>query len=76
MADLIIAIVVTGICAFILGFTTANVHKKPVGTLRIDQSDPDEAPYLFLELGEDPRILMQKEYVMLKVNPKSYISHK
>lgn len=76
MADLIIAIVVVGICSFILGFITANVHKKPVGTLRINQSDPDDAPYLFLEMNEDPRVLMQKEYVMLKVNPKSYISHK
>ena len=25
-------------------------HKKPVGTLKVDRSDPTEAPYLFLEM--------------------------
>lgn len=68
-----VAMFVVGI---IVGIMIANKHNKPIGTLRIDQSDPDEAPYLFLELSEDPMKLMSSTYVTLKVNAKNYISHK
>ena len=27
--------------------------EKPVGSLRVDQSDPDSGPYLFLELSHE-----------------------
>ena len=50
--------------------------EKPVGSLRVDQSDPDSGPYLFLELsheGVDARY--KKKYVVLKVNIQDYISH-
>lgn len=72
--------IVVAISAFIFGFMIAliiaNIHRKPVGTLRIDRSDPDDAPYLFLEMAQDPRVLMQRRYVRLKVNTQNYISHK
>ena len=52
-------------------------HKKaPVGTLRIDHSEPDEAPLLFLELSTDPRNIMYEKQVLLDVNTESYLSQK
>ena len=51
-------------------------HDKPVGTLRIDRSEPDEAPLMFLELSTDPRNIVDKKHIMLDVSTKSYLSHK
>lgn len=50
---------------------------KPIGSLRVDQSDPDSDPYLFLEL--DPcgmNDIYNKKSVRLRVKIKNYISHK
>ena len=50
---------------------------KPIGTLRVDSSDPDNGPYLFLEV--DPGRMdniYKKQYVRLRVKIKNYISHK
>lgn len=50
---------------------------KPVGTIRVDHSDPDSGPYLFLELRHGGMETMRKKkYVLFKVNLKSYIPHK
>ena len=49
---------------------------KPIGSLRVDQSDPDSEPYLFLEL--DPggmNDIYKKQSVRLRVKIKNYISH-
>lgn len=52
------------------------VKEKPVGTLRVDQSDPDIGPYLFLELNHGGMETMKKKkYVLFEVNLKSYIPH-
>jgi hypothetical protein len=51
-------------------------HDKPVGTLRIDHSEPEEAPLMFLELATDPRSIMSKKQVVLDVSTESYLSHK
>lgn len=48
---------------------------RSVGSLRIDTSDPDDGPYLFLELSKDVSVVYQKRYVTLKVNTKSFIPH-
>ena len=50
---------------------------NPIGSLRVDQSDPDSEPYLFLEL--DPggmNDIYKKQSVRLRVKIKNYISHK
>lgn len=50
---------------------------KPIGSLRVDSSDPDSGPYLFLEV--DPGRMdniYKKQYVRLRVKIKNYISHK
>ena len=51
-------------------------RKNVVGSLRVDQSDPDSGPYLFLELShKGANAIYKKKYVVLKVNLKDYISH-
>lgn len=63
---------------FILGgfFMYALSGGEAIGTLRIDASDPDDGPYLFLELSKDLNHIRNKKYVTLKVNISDYISRK
>lgn len=59
----------------LLGFWIAHIMKTmPIGTLRVDRSDPD-GTYLFLELhpGGIEEIQRSKR-VVLEVNMKSYLS--
>lgn len=50
---------------------------KPIGSLRVDQSDPDSEPYLFLELSPDGADeIYKKKCVSLRVDLKDYISQK
>ena len=52
-------------------------REKPVGSLRVDESDPDSGPYLFLELDRSGADAIYKQrYVRLRVELKNYISHK
>ena len=45
----------------------AFLHKS-VGDLRIYDSDPDDGPYLFLELNKDVETVSKKKYITLKVD--------
>lgn len=47
-----------------------------VGTLRIDNSDPEDGPYMFLELEKGIGDISSKKHVILKVKQKNFISHK
>lgn len=50
---------------------------KPIGSLRVDQSDPDSEPYLFLELDQGGmNDIYKKQSVRLRVKIKNYISRK
>ena len=52
-------------------------RRDVVGSLRVDQSDPDSGPYLFLELDRSGADAIYKQrYVRLRVELKNYISHK
>ena len=52
-------------------------REKTIGSLRIDESDPDSGPYLFLELDDPPSdAFYEKDYVRLRVDLKNYISQK
>lgn len=75
--DIILAIISACIMGMVLGYviSTHKSNKKPIGTLRVDSSDPD-GPYLFLELATDTDILAKEKYVLLKVDTRSYISQK
>lgn len=55
---------------------TKKMIFSSVGALRIDTSDPDDNPYLFLELSTDLNLVLSQEYVVLKVNTSNYISQK
>ncbi|MBS6180510.1 MAG: hypothetical protein KH921_06955 [Erysipelotrichaceae bacterium] len=49
---------------------------KVIGSLRVDTSDPEDGPYLFLELSKSMDVVAKKKYVILKVNLNSFIPHK
>lgn len=66
-------LLVTG---FVLGIVVARSKmNNSIGSLRIDQSDPD-GPYLFLELNEPIEYVMSQKKVVMSVEVKDYISHK
>ena len=46
---------------------------KSIGTLRIDQSDPTEPPYLFLELDKPAESIIKEKYVLFRVSKKNFI---
>lgn len=61
--------VLIGIGIFIgVVLTVLLFRKNMVGTLLVNTSDPDDAPYLFLELSKDVSDVTNKRYVVLKVN--------
>lgn len=70
--DILIAVILGLVCG--VGITLAVVYNKAIGTLRLDSSDPYEKPYIFLELNSDCGNFLKKKFVVLKVNPKPYIS--
>ena len=65
---------------FLLGFMVGIVSflvyliVRSVGTLRVDQSDPTEQPYLFLELDKSVENIIKEKYVLFKVIKKNFIS--
>jgi len=67
----IIGSVMTAVMVILLVLRNHNF-----GALRIDRSEPNEPPYIFLELYADPSEIMQKKYVMLEVKNEDFITHK
>ena len=49
---------------------------KRSGALRIDHSDPQDGPYLFLELEKGIYDISKRHYILLEVKLKNYYSHK
>jgi len=69
-------IIIFGIGVLIgCALTVIICRMRSVGSLRMDTSDPDEGPYLFLELSKDVGVVYQRKYVTLKVNTNSFIPH-
>lgn len=63
----------------LVGIFVAKVifQEKPIGSLRVDESDPDSGPYLFLELDpSNADAIYKQRYVRLRVELRNYISHK
>lgn len=49
--------------------TILILRKEPIGTLRVDYSDPDSGPYLFLEIPQkNTHLITQKKTVTFKVD--------
>lgn len=53
------------------------IEEQSVGHLRIDRSEPDEPPKPFLEVNSGTTIesISHREFVILKVDNTSYLSH-
>lgn len=75
-----------GLIYFLLGFCFCGVlaivgavlfhDKKYIGTIRVDSSDPEERPYLFLDLNIQPEALYYKDWVICKVDCLDFIPQK
>ena len=68
--------VMCGVIGVLFGFIFAVLlqKRKKIGTLRMDRSDPTEAPYLFLELDPDGmRKINRFKTVVLRVKLENYI---
>ncbi len=50
-------------------------HRRPLGNLRVDRSDPTSEPLLFLELDTDVRTIMCKKWVVFKVRVEDFLPH-
>lgn len=49
--------------------TTLLLVKNPIGTLKVDSSDPDSTPYLFLEIDNGKGYKLQKDkHITLRVD--------
>lgn len=70
-------IVISFIFGIVIGLLVAHYVFRPkqIGSLRIDRSDPDDGPYLFLELEPGGIYKLQhSKYILLKVEERDYIS--
>lgn len=59
-----------------VGVLLKQTKRNVIGTLRVDHSDPQDDPYLFLELNKPLSEFISKKYVRLKVCVKNFISQK
>ena len=74
----LILITIGFILGLAVGYIIAKIFYKdePIGDLRIDESDPEDGPYLFLELKTKPKYFKHRNRVTLNVKAKNYISQK
>ena len=66
-------VIITLVLGFVIGWLS-NM-RQIIGTIRVDNSDPEDGPYLFLELTTGMGKLEHGDIVSFKVNTESYISH-
>lgn len=60
-----------------IGVITMSLLIRSVGVIRIDQSDPDDRPYLFLEINRGCyEKLLRSKKVIFEVRKENYISQK
>lgn len=71
--ELLIGILI-GIISGAIVTNIIYLRQAASGSLRIDQSDPDDKPYLFLELKSAE--VMKKKYVLLHIRRENFISQK
>jgi len=64
---------------FILGVViglllySGYVRRRFVGIIRVDKSDPSDAPYLFLELRKSVQDVEASKYVILQVKVENFV---
>lgn len=69
---------ITFLIGYVLGFLVHKLiaNKATIGFLRVDTSDPEDGPYLFLELHKGMEDVISREYVTLKVKREDLIPRK
>lgn len=72
--EIVIAVVIGVVVGSVL--TVLVMDSLSSGNLRIDQSIPEEDPYLFLELTKSVSMILHKKFVILKVRAEDFIPHK
>jgi MFS superfamily sulfate permease-like transporter len=73
----IVGILIGVSIAILISFIIFKERQTEVGILRIDNSEPTEEPYLFLELSSDGFEKINTSHtVTLKVKKENYLSHK
>jgi hypothetical protein len=75
---ILFAFIITLVFGFICGYVVCKAVSidEPIGDLRVDESDPDDGPYLFLELKSRPESFKHLERVTLNVKAENYISQR
>ena len=70
-------LVITGLACLIIGVFVGRATSRPrlFGNLRVDRSDPDSPPYLFLELATDVGSVISQKYVTFKVRVENFLPH-
>lgn len=76
MTGYIIGSIVGTLIGILSTWLAFRMTRRPMGTLRVDQSDPDDEPYLFLELNSNVDAIKKRKYVIFDVNVENYISQK
>lgn len=67
---------IIGLCAGCI-ITLAVIRKFfTSGILRVDCSDPDDGPYLFLEVSKEISSILNKRFVIFTVCLKDFFPHK
>lgn len=74
--EILIAVIISSIVSSLVTIWLRKDYDKVVGTLRIDSSDPEDAPYMFLELNRGTGDVSRRKVVTLKVSTESYLSRK
>lgn len=72
--DIIIAVIVGAIAGMLI--TLLIFSTISAGNLRVDQSIPEDNPYLFLELTKNVSTVLKKKFVVLRVRVEDFIPHK
>ena len=76
----VIIVIAAGIVGIVVGTFISKwvLSRKSSGALRVDTSDPDDGPYMFLEIKDQVEVykIMRKEYVTLRVKFENFISQK
>lgn len=73
-------VLLCSIIGFSIGITVGCLlykalhNEQPIGDLRVDESDPEGCPMLFLELKQCPDNLKTRKQVILNVKVENYIS--
>lgn len=70
----LILILLLGIAIGVVS-TVVISRKKAVDELLVDTSDPEDGPYMFLNLKHTPVEIMQKKHVTLKITITNLLSH-